>query len=109
MRNERDSRGGDRGDRAPRRFGGDRDRDRSGPPARDRPATGGAGSRRGRPERRVYVSNIPFDFRWQELKDLFRHEGEHFVSVDRTSYTCVSCRKSHVWFALTTSLIYNQC
>ena len=33
--------------------------------------------RRGRPERRVYVSNIPFDFRWQELKDLFRHEGKN--------------------------------
>ncbi|XP_043224423.1 myelin expression factor 2-like isoform X3 [Amphibalanus amphitrite] len=71
MRNDRDSRG-DR-DRGPRRFGGDRDRDRSGPPPRDRPPAGGAG-RRGRPERRVYVSNIPFDFRWQELKDLFRHE-----------------------------------
>merc|ERR1719187_138478 len=36
----------------------------------DRPNTGG---RRGR-DRRIYVSNIPYEFKWQDLKDLFRKE-----------------------------------
>jgi RNA recognition motif-containing protein len=53
-----------RGDR-PSRF-----QDRSPSGDRDRPA------RRGAPmERRVYISNIPYEYRWQDLKDLFRAEG----------------------------------
>lgn len=26
-------------------------------------------------DKRVIVSNIPYEYRWQELKDLFRQEG----------------------------------
>jgi len=33
---------------------------------------GGGGSRRCPPERRIFVSNIPFEMKWQEVKDLFR-------------------------------------
>ena len=29
-------------------------------------------SRRAPPERRIFVSNIPFEMKWQEVKDLFR-------------------------------------
>ena len=43
-----------------------RGRDRS----RDRPA----GARLA--DKRVYISNIPYDSRWQDIKDLFRKEGE---------------------------------
>lgn len=55
-RNRRDGRGG-MGDRR----GGDRDRS----PIR---------SRGGRSDCRVFVSNLPYDYRWQDLKDLFRKE-----------------------------------
>ena len=50
---------------------------RSGGPSRfsggggAKPPTGGA--RRAPPERRVFISNIPFEMKWQEIKDLFRH------------------------------------
>ena len=49
---------------APRRSGG-------GGPGRN---TGGGGGsqRRAPPERRVFISNIPFEMKWQEIKDLFR-------------------------------------
>lgn len=49
---------------------------------RDRSSNRDRGSRRA-PYRRVYVSNIPYEYRWQELKDLFRKEvGEvSFVEV----------------------------
>jgi RNA recognition motif-containing protein len=58
MQNERDrSRRADRGGRS--RFSDDRERSRDG----DR-----AGCRR------IYVSNIPYEYRWQDLKDLFRKE-----------------------------------
>lgn len=30
---------------------------------------------RSRPECRVHISNIPYEYRWQDLKDLFRNEG----------------------------------
>lgn len=55
-RNRRDGRGG-MGDRRP----GDRDRS----PVRPRA---------GRTDCRVFVSNLPYDYRWQDLKDLFRKE-----------------------------------
>ncbi|KAF4528842.1 hypothetical protein B566_EDAN014561, partial [Ephemera danica] len=61
-----------RGDR-PSRF-----QDRSPSGERER------GGRRGPPsERRVYISNIPYEYRWQDLKDLFRAEvGEvEFVEL----------------------------
>ena len=35
---------------------------------------GGSGGRRAPPERRVFISNIPFDMKWQEVKDMFRKE-----------------------------------
>lgn len=51
---------------------------------RDRNRRGDRGSRfddrdksrdRERPEsRRIYISNIPYEYRWQDLKDLFRRE-----------------------------------
>ena len=47
----------------------DRRRD-SGGPRRDRKP--GGGGRRAPPERRIFVSNIPFEMKWQEVKDLFR-------------------------------------
>uniref|UniRef100_A0A1B6D7G4 RRM domain-containing protein n=1 Tax=Clastoptera arizonana TaxID=38151 RepID=A0A1B6D7G4_9HEMI len=57
-----------RGDRPSRFSGGGAGggfRDRS--PIRDR-------SRKAPSDRRVYVSNIAYEYRWQELKDLFRNE-----------------------------------
>lgn len=36
---------------------------------------GGVYKPRSRPECRVYISNIPYEYRWQDLKDLFRNEG----------------------------------
>ncbi|XP_042875179.1 myelin expression factor 2-like [Penaeus japonicus] len=32
------------------------------------------GGRRAPVERRIYVSNIPYEYKWQDLKDLFRKE-----------------------------------
>lgn len=55
-----------RGDRPSRFSGGSGNfRDRS--PVRDR-------TRKAPSDRRVYVSNIAYEYRWQELKDLFRNE-----------------------------------
>ncbi|KAK7083126.1 hypothetical protein SK128_018924 [Halocaridina rubra] len=55
----------------------DRDRDRNRRLDRtrrtERPRTTGGG-RRAPAERRVYVSNIPYEYKWQDLKDLFRKE-----------------------------------
>ena len=50
------------------------DRDRS--PRRDRRSGGGAErkTRRGPPEKRIFISNLPFEMKWQEVKDLFRKE-----------------------------------
>lgn len=42
---------------------------------RDRSPLGGR-ARKNVLERRVYVSNIPYEYRWQDLKDLFRNEGK---------------------------------
>jgi len=63
---------------------GDRDRSRDRQTERERQRRGertrggdskGSGYKpRTRPECRVYISNIPFDLRWQEVKDLFRSE-----------------------------------
>ena len=33
-------------------------------------------------ERRIYVSNIPYDYRWQDLKDLFRTEVGKVAHVE---------------------------
>ena len=56
----RGGRGGDRQDRGRGRSGG--------------PGTSGTkgSSRRAPPERRIFVSNIPFEMKWQEIKDMFR-------------------------------------
>ncbi|GLH14167.1 Serine-arginine protein 55 [Gryllus bimaculatus] len=59
-----------RGDR-PSRFGprsASRDRDR--------------GGRKSAAERRIFVSNIAYEFRWQELKDLFRTEVGEVAYVE---------------------------
>lgn len=58
--NNRDrSRRGDRRSGAGSRFSNDRDRSRD----RERSDC-----------RRIYVSNVPYEYRWQDLKDLFRKE-----------------------------------
>ncbi|XP_053595847.1 myelin expression factor 2 [Microplitis demolitor] len=56
----------------------DRSRERSGG------GGGGGGGSGGRriSERRIYVSNIPYDFRWQDLKDLFRTEVGKVAHVE---------------------------
>ena len=54
------------------------DRDRS--PRRDRRSGGGSmgGSggktRKGPADKRIFVSNLPYEMKWQEVKDLFRQE-----------------------------------
>merc|ERR1711936_1074914 len=57
-------------DRSP----GRRDRRDTSAPRRSTgpPRGGGPTSRRAPPERRIFVSNIPFEMKWQEVKDLFR-------------------------------------
>ena len=59
-----DRRGGRGGDRQ------DRGRGRSGGPGTSGQTKGS--SRRAPPERRIFVSNIPFEMKWQEIKDMFR-------------------------------------
>ncbi|KAK7590810.1 hypothetical protein V9T40_002423 [Parthenolecanium corni] len=39
-------------------------------------------ARKGAPDRRVFVSNIPYEFRWQDLKDLFRDEVGEVAYVE---------------------------
>ncbi len=46
-------------------------------PRRDRRSGGGnprPDSKRAPPERRIFVSNIPYEMKWQEVKDMFREE-----------------------------------
>ncbi len=52
-----------------------RDRDRS-PVRRGERRSGQprSDSKRAPPERRVFVSNIPYEMKWQEVKDMFRDE-----------------------------------
>merc|ERR1719225_92643 len=69
---ERSPRRDHRDSSAPRRSGG------GGGPGRN---TGG-GQRRAPPERRVFVSNIPFEMKWQEIKDLFREEAAEVSYVE---------------------------
>lgn len=47
---------------------GDRNRDRSRSPLRSRKS--GC--------KKVFVSNIPYEFKWKELKELFKKEGKFF-------------------------------
>ncbi|KAK0088863.1 hypothetical protein PV325_010460 [Microctonus aethiopoides] len=50
---------------------------------RSRERTNDSGNRGRRiSERRIYVSNIPYDFRWQDLKDLFRTEVGKVAHVE---------------------------
>jgi len=49
------------------------DRGRSRSPRRDR-GRQERKTKRGPPEKRVFVSNLPFEMKWQEVKDLFRKE-----------------------------------
>lgn len=50
-----------------------RSRSRSRSRGRDRSRERPAGARLA--DKRVYISNIPYDSRWQDIKDLFRKEG----------------------------------
>lgn len=59
------SRDRSRRDRNPRFSENSRDR------SPDRKDRGGGGGQKGN---RVYVSNIPYEYRWQDLKDLFRNQ-----------------------------------
>lgn len=65
------------------------DRDRS--PRRDRRSGGGASNgqrlRRGPADKRVFLNNLPFEAKWQDVKDLFRKEvGEvSFVELFEVS------------------------
>jgi len=52
----------------------ERERQRRGERSRGGDSKGSGYKPRTRPECRVYISNIPFDLRWQEVKDLFRSE-----------------------------------
>jgi hypothetical protein len=72
---ERDrSRRGDRPSRfGPRNSSHSRERERERDRERDR------GGKKNSAERRIFVSNIAYEFRWQELKDLFRTEGLFFT------------------------------
>ena len=61
------------------------DRGRSRSPRRDRSHTMGGGGRKtkkGPPEKRVFVSNLPFEMKWQEVKDLFRKEVGEVAYVE---------------------------
>jgi RNA recognition motif-containing protein len=74
---ERDrSRRGDRPSRfGPRSSSHSRERERERDRERDR------GGKKSSAERRIFVSNIAYEFRWQELKDLFRTEGSFFIGL----------------------------
>ncbi|KAH0534296.1 myelin expression factor 2 [Cotesia glomerata] len=73
------SRERDRNRRSDRQRLNSSSRDRS----RERGGAGGGGSGGRRiSERRIYVSNIPYDFRWQDLKDLFRTEVGKVAHVE---------------------------
>ncbi|XP_042204170.1 heterogeneous nuclear ribonucleoprotein M-like isoform X2 [Homarus americanus] len=63
-------RGGDRGDR-------NRRMDRGRRTERSR-----GGSKRGSADTRIYVSNIPYEYKWQDLKDLFRKEVGEVAYVE---------------------------
>ncbi|XP_021933675.1 myelin expression factor 2 isoform X2 [Zootermopsis nevadensis] len=73
---ERDrSRRGDRPSRfGPRNSSNSRERDRD----RDRDR----GGKKSAAERRIFVSNIAYEYRWQELKDLFRTEVGEVAYVE---------------------------
>lgn len=55
----------------------ERERQRRGERSRggDRGSKGAVYQPRSHPECRVYISNIPYEHRWQDLKDLLRNEG----------------------------------
>lgn len=59
------------------------DRGRSRSPRRDRrEGNRERKTRRGPPERRVFISNLPFEMKWQEVKDLFRKEVGEVAYVE---------------------------
>jgi len=51
---------------------------------RDRSPIGGRGprSRKGPPEKRVYISNVPYETKWQEIKDLFKEKVGNVAFVE---------------------------
>lgn len=38
---------------------------------------GGVGDKKGALRNRVFISNIPYDMKWQAIKDLMREKGNH--------------------------------
>ena len=38
---------------------------------------GGVGDKKGGQRNRVFISNIPYDMKWQAIKDLMREKGNH--------------------------------
>ena len=72
-----------------------RDRDRNRDRDRDDHIRGGGSSRRAPQERRIFVSNVPFEMKWQEVKDMFRDEigadsKSTFVKLFRGKYQLFS-------------------
>ena len=61
--------------RSPKRSRSPTNKDRSRSRGRDRSKDRPANARLA--DKRVYISNIPYDVTWQNLKDLFRKEGNY--------------------------------
>ena len=47
----------------------------------------GTGEKKGPNRNRVFISNIPYDMKWQAIKDLMREKGNSFFS----NFTFVLC------------------
>lgn len=43
---------------------------------------GGVGDKKGAQRNRVFISNIPYDMKWQAIKDLMREKGNHACAKD---------------------------
>lgn len=48
----------------------------------------GTGEKKGPNRNRVFISNIPYDMKWQAIKDLMREKGNSFFS-NLLLYSCV--------------------
>jgi len=61
---------------------GDRNRDRSRSPLRSRKSMC----------KKVFVSNIPYEFKWKELKELFKKEGIFIIFHNLMYFSIEMCR-----------------
>ena len=86
------------------------------------PKRGGGGGRfepYGNPSKRyrVFVSNIPYDVKWQALKDLMKEKGKFHVirqieisGMDsRTSANVLSCNGHSTWTSLCVVVMRSGC